>query len=75
MRIGFNLRQYTCRQQLAAKLPRTRPQIEQIVGGAQHVGIVLHHHDGVAQVAQLFQNVDQPCRIRVCKPMEGSSNT
>jgi len=26
-------------------------------------GVVLHHHNGIAQLAQLFQNPDQPSRV------------
>ena len=35
---------------------------------AQHIGIVLHHQDRVAQVAQLFKNVNQPRRVARMQP-------
>ena len=66
--IGLNLRQNSLGQQLAAKLARARPQIEQMIGRAQHIRIVLHHQDRVAQVAQLFQNVNQPRRVARVQP-------
>ena len=49
--------------QLAAILARAGTKIEQMIGGAQHVGVVLDDKDGVAQVAQLFENVNQPRRV------------
>ena len=48
--------------------PRPGPQIDDVIGRAHHVGIVLHHQDGVAQVAQLFENADQPGRIAAMQP-------
>ena len=47
---------------LAAVLARARPQIHDVVGRAHHVRIVLHHQDGVAQLAQLVEDADQPRR-------------
>ena len=35
---------------------------------AQHVGIVLHHQNRVSQVAQLFQDADQPRRVPRVQP-------
>src|ERR1035441_3239963 len=35
-------------------------EVEQMIGGAENVGVVLDDDDGVAQVAQLFQNSNQP---------------
>ena len=34
-----------------------------MIGRAHHVRIVLHHQDRVADVAQLFENADQPGRV------------
>ena len=45
---------------VAAVLARARPQIQQVIGGAHHFRIVLHHHDGVAQLAQFLEDADQP---------------
>ena len=58
--IGFNLGEYALGQQLAAELTRAGTQVEQMIGGAQNIGIVLDHQDGVAQVAQFFEDADQP---------------
>ena len=48
---------------LAAVLARARAQIDDVVRRAHHVGIVLHHHDRVAQFAQFFQDADQPAGV------------
>ena len=34
-----------------------------MVGRGHHVAIVLHHHDRVAEVAELAEGVDQPVRV------------
>ena len=46
-----------------AVFARARTQIDNVIGGAHHVGIVLHHHDGVAQVAQFLEDADQPAGV------------
>ena len=61
--IGLDLGQNALGQQLAAKLARAGAEIEQMIGGAQNVRIVLDDENGVAQVAQLFQDVNQPGRV------------
>ena len=43
--------------------PAPGPKIENAVGGAHDIGIVLDHQDGVSQVAQVVQNLDQPMGI------------
>ena len=45
---------------VAAVLARARSQIQQVIGGAHHLGIVLHNYDGIAQLAQFFEDADQP---------------
>ena len=50
-------------QNTAAVLARTWPKIHDVVGRAHHVGIVLHHHDRVAEIAKFAQYSDQPLRI------------
>ena len=57
--IGLDLGQKALGEELAAQLARAGAQIEQMVGGAENVGVVLDDDDGVAQVAQLFKNADQ----------------
>jgi hypothetical protein len=57
--IGLDLGQYALGQQLAALFARAGAKVEQVVGGAENVGVVLDDDDGVAQVAQLFQNANQ----------------
>ena len=58
--IGLDLRQHALGQQLAAEFAGAGAEVEQMIGGAQHVGIVLDDEDGVAQVAQLFEDANQP---------------
>ena len=60
---GLNLREHVLGQQFAAKFARAWSQVQQIIGSAQHIGVVFHHDNGVAQVAQFLQNVDQPRRV------------
>ena len=43
----------------AALLPRAEPEIDDVVGDLDHVGVVLDDQHGVALVAQLPQDVDQ----------------
>ena len=66
--IGLDLRQHALGQQLAAKLARSWTQVEQVVGRAQHIGVVLDDEDGVAQVAQLLKNMNQPRRVPGVQP-------
>ena len=66
MRIGFDLRQHAFRQQLAAELARARPQIEQMIGRAQNIGVVLHHQNRVSQIAQLSQEYESAAPCRAC---------
>ena len=49
-------------------LARARAQVDDVVGGAHHVGIVLHHHDGVAQFAQFFEDADQAAGVAAVQP-------
>ena len=50
----------------AAVLSGAGPQIDDVIGGAHYVGIVLHHQNGIAQIAQLFEDPDQPVPCRGC---------
>ncbi len=43
----------------AAPVAAFRPQIDDIIGGFDHIEIVLDHHDGVAVFHQTVQNVEQ----------------
>ena len=51
------------RNDLAAVFSRARAEIENAVGGAHDVGIVLDDQDRVSQVAQVVQDLDQPMRV------------
>ena len=47
----------------AAVLARPRPHVDDRVGGADHVQVVLDDEDGVAQVAQAAQDAQQPLGV------------
>ncbi len=63
IRVCLDLCQFAFGQQLAAELACARSKIEQMIGRTQHIGIVLHHNDGVAQVTQFLQDMDQSRRV------------
>ena len=44
---------------MAAKFARTRAEVEKVVGSSDDVGVVLDDEDGVAEVAELFHDVDK----------------
>jgi len=44
---------------VSAVLAGAGSQIDDVAGGAHHIGIVLDDQDGVAQVAQLFEDADE----------------
>ena len=45
---------------LAAVLPRARPDVDDVVGDPDRLLVVLDHEDGVPEVAQPDHRVDQP---------------
>ena len=47
------------RHHAAAQLARARAHVDDVVGGADGVGVVLDHQHGVAQIAQLDQGFQQ----------------
>ena len=49
-------------------LAGARAQIENVVGGENRVGIVLDDQQRVAQIAQPFQNLNQPVRVARMQP-------
>ena len=49
--------------QLAAVLSRAGPQVEDMVGSQNCLGIVLHDYQRVAEIAQALQNSNQPVGI------------
>ncbi len=46
-------------QQRAAELARAGAEVEQVVGGADDVGVVLDDEDGVAEVAEVVHDADE----------------
>ncbi|MPL73132.1 hypothetical protein SDC9_18925 [bioreactor metagenome] len=55
----------------AAMHPRPRTDVEDIVGLADHVLVMLDHQHGVARVAQVLQRVDQPVVVALMQPDRG----
>ncbi len=45
---------------VTAVLARARTEVDNPVGGADGIVVVLHHQDGVAQIAQSFEGGQQP---------------
>ena len=57
--IGLDFGEHALGEKLAAEFAGAGTEVEQVIGGAQDVSVVLDNNDGVAQVAQLFKDMDQ----------------
>ena len=68
MRVGQHCVARARKNQLAAVLACARAEIENMVGGENRVGIVLHHQQRVSQVAQAFQNLNQAVGVARVQP-------
>ncbi len=44
----------------AALLACAKPEIDDVIGDLDHVGVVLDHQDGVSLIPQLPEDVDEP---------------
>ena len=61
---------------LAAELARRRADVQDVIGGAHHLRVVLDDEHCVADVAQVVQAARISRSLsRGCRPMEGSSST
>ena len=67
LRRGGNLRRRAGRNHLASALAGTRAHVHHEVGRADGVLVVLHHHDRVAQVAQVAQRGDEAVVVSLVK--------
>ena len=56
---------------LASFATSLRTDIYNIVGSQHHVAVVLYHNDGIAQVTQFFQTVDESFVIALVKTYTG----
>jgi hypothetical protein len=65
------LRRRALRHDAAAMHTRTRPHVDAMVGGADHVLVMLDHQHAVANVAQVFQGVDQPVVVTLVQTDAG----
>jgi hypothetical protein len=61
--IVFDLLHGACSQQLAAVFAGAGPQVHQVVRRAQHVRVMFDDQDSVAEIAQVFEDADQLCRV------------
>ena len=57
-----------------ALLPRSRPEVDDVVRDLDDRPVVLDDEHGVALVAQGLEDVDQPARVAGWRPMDGSSS-
>ncbi len=67
-RVRRNLLGCAAADDLAARTAAFRAQIDDPVGGLDHIEVVLDHHDGVAFVAQPMQHIEQLCDIVKMQP-------
>ena len=51
------------RHQLAAMDAGARPHVDDMIGGADRILIMLHHDHGVAEIAQTLQRFEQACVV------------
>lgn len=52
----------------AAEPPRLRSDVDDVVGGADYLLVVLHHDDRVAQLLQAAQHADEPLGVARMQP-------
>ena len=52
-----------CARDFATTLSGAGAEVENAVGGAHDVGIVLHHENRVPEVAQTMKDLDEPVRV------------
>ncbi len=57
--IGEELREVAFKDHLPPMLPGSGAEVDDVVGGAHDVGIVLDDEDGIAEVAQLMEDFDE----------------
>ncbi len=53
---------------LAAHVPRTRPEIDDVIGGADGALVVLDDQDGIAEVAQVIERLHESRRVACVQP-------
>ena len=58
-RVPLDLRRGAFGDDVAAVLARARPHVDELVGRAHHLLVVLDHEHGVAEVAQPLERADQ----------------
>src|SRR5271170_6919172 len=59
VRVALDLFNGSGGEDAAAELACSRTEVEEIVGGADHVRVVLYDEDGVAEVAEVVEDADE----------------
>ena len=70
-RIGLNLRRCALRHHAPAVHAGTRAHVYAMVGGADHVFVMLDHQHAVTYVTQMFQSVYQPVVVTLMQTNAG----
>ncbi len=68
LRVARDLRGRALGDDVAAVLARARPHVDEPVGGAHHLLVVLDDEHGVAEVAQPLERADQPVVVALVEP-------
>src|SRR5207237_3192066 len=63
-----NLAIASLKNYLPSRFAMPWPEINDLVRGAHHAWLMLNHHDGVSEVAQLLHDLHQPARIARVQP-------
>ena len=64
------------RRDVATRVPRPRPEIDQVIGRLDDLAVVLDQNQRVAQVTQMLESAPSSRALsRGCRPIVGSSST
>ena len=69
--VALDLRGRPLGDDVAAVLARARPHVDEPVGAAHHLLVVLDDEDGVAEVAEPLERPDQPVVVALVQPDRG----
>ena len=69
--VGLDVARGTLRDQVAAVRARARTQVDDVVGGADGLLVVLDHDHRVAEIAQLLERGEQALVVALVQPDRG----
>ena len=72
---GLHLGRRALKNDAAAPLARPRPDLDHVVGRADHRLFVLDDHHRVGPIAELADRFHEASTSRGCRPIDGSSST